>query len=288
MGTTALLLELWRHIDGLLHAMHLHNEAAHPLLRLYYHTADFHVEPGMDLLPALADALEVPRQHVPWALFGFAGHDFIQNGWLVERNGFLVRAYDPLNEYLTGLFMLRLMRGFKAHVTREERSIVLGGIHATTAKWDETLGTVRQPHHTPDLPLAARLIPLTDLCSVGIKPKKWLKEGLMLFREQQPGIVQRLREAKYEHELSTVEEDRIRTAFLAFLEMQAKFAVGRKVVHAEDTADFSARQKEKLAALFCQFDASATHAEARVARARNLSFKRLVRMFYAEAFLESE
>ncbi len=158
--------------------------------------------------------------------------------------------------------------------SEQDKAVLQEAIEATVPGFNPKLG-VTQPNLKKESHPITRALALADLGTAGMNgPEKFLKEGDLLFKEENLDILEAL---KNPSALSDKQKGYFKKRILAWVKFQETFARGRKELLEKEVEGLPETAKEKIRQLFNKFDESIKAAEENSQKRQNMTFEELAR-----------
>lgn len=173
-------------------------------------------------------------------------------------------------------FMGQAATESKAYIfSKNDVAIVREAIAATVPDFNPEKKTVVQPNLKEESSIVARALALADLGTAGMDgPKKFLKEGDDLFREENLDIAKALLKPE---QIDEAQKDYFRQRMLGWTKFQPAFARGRKELLDDELRGFPEKAKDAIKKLFDKFDLSIQAAGERAKRREEMSCEEIAR-----------
>ena len=158
----------------------------------------------------------------------------------------------------------------------DDKVTVQRAIDITVPDWDMENKTVMQPNLKENSSLVERALALSDLATAGMDgPKKFVKEGSSLFREENLDILEAIRSGE---EIPKDKQEYFKKRMVGWLKSQAGFAKGRQArLEIELQSIPSEEARKSVAKLFNKFEDSIKAAKEVADQAESMTFEELVK-----------
>lgn len=253
---------------------------------MHYHNS-VHTAGVVDRARAIGAAMAMSERDMLLTVIAAAYHDSVQTWHAMAKEGGVVtrQRHTGRDEVASAHEAIEVMAGLGPRFTALENGIVASAIIGTIPGWDTDAATVSQPFLVAHPVVKA--VALADLGAAGMDPDMYCRDGPALFAEENLDVMEALTSARRAADLPPGRRRFYRSRYIAWLQIQPGFALGRQKRLLGDELDGLADEgRARVLGLFSRFDESIAAAEEAISKAEALEFVPLMRQLDPAAFPE--